>query len=222
MSERIGLDGKVAVVIGAGDGMGREAARIMAERSARLVAVDRDAEALKRLSDVLPADAGWMAVTADVVDEAAIADVVARARAEFGRIDILFNAASLDTAEVAIGDIAAEDFQRVFAANATAVFLAMKHVIPVMIEGGGGAIVNRSSLAAYAPGPGQAAQAAASAAVMGMTRTAALEWGEAGIRVNCINPGPAASDRDAALLAAFLASDEASFVTGSIHAVGAV
>jgi len=219
MADRSRLDGKVAIVTGAGGGIGREAARIMSGRGAMLAVVDRDAAGLRRLGESLPAEARWTALVADVTDERTVAGYVAQTRAEFGRIDILFNAAEVAVRETLMPQIACEDFQRIFAVNATGVFLGMKHVIPVMAEGGGGAIVNRSSTTAYRPGPRQAAHAAASAAVMGMTRTAALEWGEAAIRVNCINPGPSTGIREAALLAAFLASDEASFITGAVHPV---
>jgi NAD(P)-dependent dehydrogenase (short-subunit alcohol dehydrogenase family) len=220
MTEPIRLDGKVAVITGAGGGVGAEGAAIMAGRGALVVAVDADAAMLERLGARLPAGASWLAIAADAADELAVADYVARAVAEFGRIDILFNAAEAGLGEAAIPEIAADDFRRVFAASATAAFLGMKHVIPVMVEGGGGAIVNLSSTAAERPSAGQAAIAAASAAVMGMTRTAALEWGgEACIRVNCVNPGPAMPARDVALMVAFLASDEASFITGAVHPV---
>ena len=87
-------------------------------------------------------------------------------------------------------DVSRADFDRVFAVNVTGVFLGMKHVIPVMVEVGRGSIINTASVAGIRPGPGQIAYAASKAAVMGMTRTAALEWGEKGVRVNCINPGP--------------------------------
>ena len=217
MPDRIRLKDKVAIVTGASCGVGREAARILTCRGARLVAVDDDMDVLRQLAEVLPADARWIAVSANVADELAVADYVARARVEFGRIDILFNAAGIEPADVPIHETRRDDFQRIFVTNATSVFLGMKHVIPVMAEGGGGAIVNRCSVAAYRPGPQQIAHAAASAAVMGMTRTAALEWGEAGIRVNCVNPGQAASDEAVASLAAFLISSEASFITGAVY-----
>lgn len=222
LTDRIRLDGKVAIVTGASSGIGREGARIMSHRGARLVAVDQNAELLHRLAEILPTGARWIAMAADMTDERMIIDCVARACSEFGRIDILFNAFGADAAEKPIHEIRCDDFQRTFAANAMSIFLSMKHVIPVMVEGGGGVIVNRSGVAAWRPGAGQAAPAAASAAVVGMTRTAALEWGEAGIRANCINPGPSVTDKDAALLAAFLASDEASFITGAVYPVEGV
>jgi len=220
MTDRTRLDGRVAVITGAGGGVGREAAIVMASRGAAIAAVDLDVARLEGLGERLPAGARWAALKGDVTNEASIADCLTRARGTFGRIDILLNAAAIEVGETAIGQTAAADFQRVFAVMASGVFLAMKHVIPMLVEGGGGAIVNRSGPAAWRPLAGQAARAAAEAAVVGMTRTAALEWGDAGIRVNCINLGPEADARGAALLAAFLACDEAGFITGAAHPIG--
>jgi NAD(P)-dependent dehydrogenase (short-subunit alcohol dehydrogenase family) len=222
MADPIRLDGKVSLVTGAGGGVGAEAAEIMAGRGALVVAVDADAASLARLGGRLAPEARWLAITADPADEAAVADIVAKAVSAFGRIDILINAAGASMEAGAIPEIGLGDFRRVFAATATTAFLGMKHVIPVMVAGGGGAIANLASTAAERPGAGQAALAAASAAIVGMTRTAALEWGgEAAIRVNCVSPGPATPARDAALVAAFLASDEASFITGAVYPVDA-
>lgn len=126
--------------------------------------------------------------------EADVAAYVGRARTEFGRVDILFNNAGVagapESAWRLTPEVAKADFEQVFAVNVTGVFLGMKHAIPAMLETGGGSIVNVASVAALRPGPGQIAYAASKAAVVGMTRTAALEWGERNIRANCICPGP--------------------------------
>jgi len=119
---------------------------------------------------------------------------VARAKAEFGKVDVLFNNAGVEGGPAAAWrpttQLDRADFDRVFAVNVTGVFLNMKHVIPLMVEAGGGSIVNTSSVAGLRPGPGQLAYSASKAAAIGMTRTAALEWGQQGVRANCINPGP--------------------------------
>jgi NAD(P)-dependent dehydrogenase (short-subunit alcohol dehydrogenase family) len=111
--------------------------------------------------------------------------------ARFGRIDVLFNNAGVaggDAAWAPIPAVSREAFEQVFDVNVVGVFLNLKHVLPVM--GAGGSIINVSSVAALRPPAGQVAYAASKAAVIGMTTTAALEAGDQGVRVNCINPGP--------------------------------
>ncbi len=187
------LDGKICVVTGAGGDIGLETVALMAARGASIVAVDIDAAGLAR-AKARVGGAPFLGVEADVTREAQVANFVTRAKAEFGRIDVLFNNAGVEGGPSAAWrltpDVSRSDFDRVFAVNVTGVFLGMKHVIPAMVEAGQGSIINTASVAGIRPGPGQIAYAASKAAVMGMTRTAALEWGEKGVRVNCINPGP--------------------------------
>lgn len=188
------LDGKVALVTGAGGDIGVETVALMLARGAAVVGVDRDPRALERAAVRVPDGARWLAVQADVTDEAQVAGAVAQAKAAFGRLDVLFNNAGVEGGPEAAWrltpEVSRDDFDRVFAVNVTGVFLGMKHAIPAMLETGGGSIINTASVAALRPGAGQIAYAASKAAVVGMTRTAALEWGERGVRVNCINPGP--------------------------------
>jgi NAD(P)-dependent dehydrogenase (short-subunit alcohol dehydrogenase family) len=194
MSDTFRLDGKVAVITGAGGDIGGTTAEVMAERGAIIVGVDRSAKALEGLAARLPKGTRFITVEADVTDEASVANYVKRAKDEFGRIDILFNNAGIEGSKTGAWclttDMSLADFNEIMAVNLTGVFLAMKHVIPVMVEGGGGSIVNTSSIAGMRGGPGQIAYAPSKAAVIGMTRTAAMEWGEHGIRVNAVNPGP--------------------------------
>ena len=187
------LDGKVCVVTGAGGDIGCATVALMAARGASIVAVDLTPAGLAR-AKAQAGTAAFLGVEADVTQEAQVAGYAARAKAKFGRIDVLFNNAGVEGGPSAAWRLTPEvsraDFDRVFAVNVTGVFLGMKHVIPIMVEGGGGSIINTASVAGIRPGPGQIAYAASKAAVMGMTRTAALEWGERSVRVNCINPGP--------------------------------
>ena len=184
------LDGKVALITGAGGDIGCETVALFLERGASVVGVD-----LKPI-DLIHGDGKerFASVQADVTAEADVARAVAQAKARFGRLDILFNNAGIEggpgSAWAPSHQVSKADFERTFAVNVTGTFLCMKHAIPVMVAGGGGSIINVSSVAGLRPGAGQMAYAASKAAVIGMTRTAALEWGPSGVRVNCVNPGP--------------------------------
>jgi NAD(P)-dependent dehydrogenase (short-subunit alcohol dehydrogenase family) len=245
------LDGKVALITGAGGEIGRATARLMAARGARIVAVDRDSAALEALGADL-GDALVSALAADVTDEAAVRRYVAAAKAAAGRIDVFFNNAGIEGPVHRITEFPLDDFQRVLAVNVTGVFLGMKHVIPVMLESGGGSIINTSSTAGLRGTGGLCAYVASKHAVIGLTRSAAAEWAEHGIRINCINPGPIegrmikslehslspdapeaaaqaiaaripagryGSPEEVATLVAFLASDDARYINGAVHAV---
>ena len=182
------LDGKVVIITGAAGEIGRATAAVFAERGARIVAVDRDAAALSSLRTSLPADA--IMIEADVTDEAQVQAYVARTIAEAGHIDIFFNNAGIEGGIHPIPEYPTDLFRRVIEINVVAVFLGMKHVIPVMVEQGGGVIVNTSSTAGVTGAAGLSAYIASKHAVIGLTRTAAVEWASKNVRVNSINPGP--------------------------------
>jgi NAD(P)-dependent dehydrogenase (short-subunit alcohol dehydrogenase family) len=181
------LDGKIAVITGAAGEIGRATARLMVARGAKIVGVDR--AGLVELKSEL-GNAVLATVDADVTDEASVKNYVEIAKSVAGRIDIFFNNAGIEGPVHPIPDYPLEDFQRVLAVNVTGVFLGMKHVIPVMVAGGGGSIINTSSTAGLRGTGGLSAYVASKHAVIGLTRSAADEWAASGVRVNCVNPGP--------------------------------
>ena len=187
------LRGKVAIVTGAAGDIGEATVALMLEQGARVLAVDVGEAALAGLAGRMAASGNWANWRADVTIEAEVAGCVARALEVFGRLDLLFNnagtAGGREGAWRLTPEVAKADFEAIFAVNVTGVFLMMKHAIPAMLRTGGGAIVNVASVAALRPGPGQIAYSASKAAVIGMTRTAALEWSERNIRANCVAPG---------------------------------
>jgi NAD(P)-dependent dehydrogenase (short-subunit alcohol dehydrogenase family) len=138
------------------------------------------------------------AVEGDVTDEGSVAAFVARAREATGRIDIFFNNAGIEGPVRPIAEYPLADFRRVLDVNVVGVFLGLKHVIPVMAAGGG-AVINTSSVAGLTGTAGICAYNASEHAVVGLTRSAAAEWGGRGIRVNSVNPGPIASRMMASL-----------------------
>jgi NAD(P)-dependent dehydrogenase (short-subunit alcohol dehydrogenase family) len=185
------LDGKVALVTGVAGDLGRATAALMLHAGAKVVGVDREVAALEAVVREFDVGDAFLPLQGDVTDEASVAAYVAAAMARFGRIDVLFNNAGVaggDEAWAPIPTVSREAYEHVFDVNVVGVFLNLKHALPVM--GAGASIINVSSVAGLRPPAGQVAYAASKAAVIGMTTTAALEAGERGVRVNCINPGP--------------------------------
>lgn len=190
MSNHTQLAGKVAIVTGASGAIGAAAAALMLERGASVVAVDLAQASLDKLHADLGAGASLHCVAADVRAEGDVARYVVEARHIFGGVDIFFNNAGVEGAVAPIPDYPMAAFQQVMAVNVTGVFLGLKHVIPVMAAGGGGSIVNTSSIAGLIGSAGLSAYVASKHAVIGLTRTAAIECAPMKIRVNCVNPGP--------------------------------
>jgi NAD(P)-dependent dehydrogenase (short-subunit alcohol dehydrogenase family) len=181
---------KVALVTGAGSGIGQEAARAFAERGALVYAADLNAQGLAA-TEALVAGAGGQIRTAhlDVADEAAVATFLARIESETGRLDAAFNNAGITGGAYRIEDYPTEDFDRVLRVNLRSVFLGMKHELPLMKRSGGGSIVNTASVAALTGPGGMSAYAASKHGVHGLTRVAAMENAAHKIRVNAVAPG---------------------------------
>jgi NAD(P)-dependent dehydrogenase (short-subunit alcohol dehydrogenase family) len=189
MADRIRLDGRVAVVTGAAGVIGSATIKLLAERGARLVAVDRDAARLQETITGLPASAEAFAVTADVTQEHEVADYVRAATEKFGAIDVFYNNAGIEGEITPIVRYPLETFRRVLDVNVVGVFLGLKHVLPVMLKQDRGSIINTASIAGLIGSPDIAAYTASKHAVIGLTKVAAIECTRTAVRVNCVCPG---------------------------------
>lgn len=191
------LEGKVAVVVGAGQtpgatiGNGRATALLFAREGARVLAVDRDLASAGETVAAIARDGGQAAAhLADVTDEAQVRGAIDACVARWGRIDVLHNnvGVSLAAGDAPVAEIEVEAFDRVVAVNLRGMVLACKHVLPVMRDQGGGAIVNISSVAAWAAHPGVGYKTT-KAGVIALTQQLAITWARFGIRANAILPG---------------------------------
>lgn len=187
------LDGKVAIITGASGGIGRDTAALFLEEGASVVLVDLDQAALDEAAAELSASGGRdriLVCRADVTSEDAVQGYVAAAREQFGHIDVFFNNAGIEGRVAPIAEQDMADFDKVMAVNVRGVFLGLKYVLPVMIEAGGGSVINMSSVAGLGGSPGVGPYVASKHAVAGLTKVAALEAASAGVRVNSVHPSP--------------------------------
>lgn len=189
-----GLAGKVAIVTGGGAagtgiGNGRAAAILLARAGTRVIVVDRALDLAEKTVAMIKDDGGEaVALEADLTRDEDCAAMVKTALDRFGRLDFLDNNVGIGS-RGSVVDETQENWRRVMQVNVETMFLASKHAIPAMIRGGGGAIVNVSSISALRP-RGLTVYSASKGAVIALTRAMAVDHGRDGVRVNCVAPGP--------------------------------
>jgi NAD(P)-dependent dehydrogenase (short-subunit alcohol dehydrogenase family) len=239
------VNGKVGIVTGAGSGLGEAGAKRLAQEGAKLIVADRNRENVERVASEIRALGGD--ATPAVVDVSVFEDtqkLVDTAIATHGQLDLAFNNAGITPALIDVHEIDPADWLAVISINLTGIFYCMKSELSHFVESGGGTIVNMASTAGVMAHAQRGAYSASKHGIVGLTRTAAVEYAKRNIRINAVAPGPidapsaqrlppevrasiagkTAMNRtgtveEVANVVHFLLSDEASFVTGSVYEI---
>jgi NAD(P)-dependent dehydrogenase (short-subunit alcohol dehydrogenase family) len=239
----MGLSGKVAVITGGANGIGRATALRLAAEGTAVVVADRDVDGARAVVEQL--DVAGLALGFDAADVGSVEEVVNAAVKEFGRVDVLHNNVGVTSAawstDLTVLETPAEVWDMIMAVNVRSHFVAAKAALPHMLAAGGGSIVNMASVAGQRGRIGLTAYGASKAAVIQLTRSLATQYGRSNVRANCISPGVILTEQlranapdlegatlqqlpfprvglpeDVAALVAFLASDEAGFINGEV------